>query len=241
MTSRRTPSAAFADWQAYLPSEKDQLGQRVYLTSLVAKGVIDAEVAAQYLGVQKRKVREYVKRYQANSDSHALVDRRRFSQGQKKTYRMEEHSGPAVKVWTMNLLRDEPTSGRTLEQQLQRVVSARTIDRFLQKSGLREAEELGLRQNVKLFLQQEREKAYWAGVAGEPLNNCVDYVDPSEWQEPRAGQTGIALGLAHLVRIGAYSSLGTLVDERSGRLSASELTHSLILYLLASGGSRLSP
>lgn len=54
---------------------------------------------------------------------------------------------------------------------------------------------LGLRENVQLFLQKERKKAYWAGVAGEPLNNCVH---PSEWQEPRAGQTGIALGLAHL-------------------------------------------
>ncbi len=64
---------------------------------------------------------------------------------------------------------------------------------------------------------------------------------PDEWMRPKGGQAGIALGLAHLSRNGAFKSLEKLLpQERSGYLSRWLLMTGLLLYLLASGGQRLS-
>ncbi len=62
-----------------------------------------------------------------------------------------------------------------------------------------------------------------------------------EWQEAKVGQVGVALGLAHLSSNGAFKSLEALLpEERSGYLPNWLLTTGLMLYLLASGGQRLS-
>ncbi len=109
--------------------------------------------------------------------------------------------------------------------------------------GWREAEAAGLAEEVTAYLNAERLRAYWAGVGGEPLEKVVNGSRPDEWQTPQQGLVGAALGMAHLALNGAYESLRRLVVAPLPVLSQwlpLRVWHTLLVYLLVSGGARLS-
>jgi hypothetical protein len=122
-------------------------------------------------------------------------------------------------------------------------VDDRTIGRHLNGIGWRAAEKAGLAEAVAAYVDAERQRAYWAGVAGEPLENVLTGSSPREWQTPQWGLIGAALGVAHLALNGAYESLRRLGVAPGAALSQWPLLrvwHTLLVYLLVSGGARLS-
>ena len=79
----------------------------------------------------------------------------------------------------MQLLEGQFVSSRQLEALLEQAVSDRTIDRFLVQSGLRQAQESGIAQRIRHYFLQERQQAYWAGVASQPLADLDLEVHPN--------------------------------------------------------------
>jgi 16S rRNA C967 or C1407 C5-methylase (RsmB/RsmF family) len=75
---------------------------------------------------------------------------------------MEAQQADAVFQWVMNLLSGESNSGRHLSGQLDEAVDDRTIDRFLKRSGMRQAEDGGLRQKVEAYQRQQLEMLHQA-------------------------------------------------------------------------------
>ena len=221
----------------------DQEGLKTATTWLVDGQVVCAEEAAAVQGVTPRTVEAYQATYATTGNSADLVDRRHFNAGQQTAYRMEPHKPSLVRQATLNLLQGQRNSGRRLAEQLSDVVDDRTVDRHLDDVGWRAAEKAGLREEVMAYLDAERRRAYWAGVEGKPLETVLTGSSPREWQPSQRGVVGAALGVAHLALNGVYESLKRLVDARLGVLSnwpALRVWHVLLVYLLASGGARLS-
>ena len=221
----------------------DQEGLKTATTWLVDGQVVCAEEAAAVQGVTPRTVEAYQATYATTGNSADLVDRRHFNAGQQTAYRMEPHKPSLVRQATLNLLQGQRNSGRRLAEQLSDVVDDRTVDRHLDDVGWRAAEKAGLREEVTAYLDAERRRAYWAGVEGKPLETVLTGSSPREWQPSQRGVVGAALGVAHLALNGVYESLKRLVDARLGVLSnwpALRVWQVLLVYLLASGGARLS-
>ncbi len=158
-----------------------------------------------------RTVAEYQATYAATANSADLLDRRRFTAGQQTAYRMEPHKPALVRCATLNWLRGEPNSERRLGGQLGHAVDDRTVGRHLPAMGWRVAEEAGWAAEVASYLEAERQRAYWAGGAGEPLESVLAGSRPQAWQTPQPGVVGAALGVAHLALNGTYESLTHLV------------------------------
>jgi hypothetical protein len=189
----------------------DLEGLKVTTTCLVDSQIISAEEAAAVQGVTPRTVEAYQATYAATGNSAELMDRRHFNPGQQTDYRMEPHKPALVRQITLNLLRGERNSERRLAAQLGYVIGDRTVGRHLHKMGWRAAEEAGLAEEVAAYVDAERWRAYWAGVAGEPLESVLSGSSLREWQTPRRGTVGAALGVAHLALNGVYESLKSLV------------------------------
>lgn len=218
--------------------EGDREGLKVLTTWLVDHRLVSVEEAAAVQGVTPRAVEAYCATYATTGNSADLVDRRHFNRGQQTDYRMEPHKPALVRCATLNLLRGERNSERRVAEQLGGV-DDRTVGRHLHEMGWRAAGEAGLAEEVAAYLQAERQRAYWAGVAGQPLESLGLPLQPEEWQAPQPGRVGLSLGVAHLVRNGAYESLKRLVGAAgSGR--ALRTGHNLLVYLLHNGGARLS-
>jgi hypothetical protein len=228
-------------WQVHWPQPGDEVGRRLMMIWQAAAGEIrEAELAAQ-LGVTERSAREYVKTYRARGSSLAVIDGRHFNRGQQVDYRLEEHKAALVRQATLNLLQGESNSERGLAAQLAYPVCPRTVGRYLQETGWRGAEEAGLGEEVAAYLEKERQQAYWAGVAGHPLANVVEKIDPGEWQRAEPGVVGTSLGVAHLSLNGAYESLSRLVGgAKAGIDYGQRMGHTYLLYLLKSSGGRVS-
>lgn len=223
------------------PMVGDEVGQRLMKIWQAAGGEISEEELARQLGVRGRTAREYVQSYQERGSSLAVIDRRHFNKGQQVDYRLEEHKAALVRQATLNLLQGKGNSERSLSTQLEKPVAYRTVGRYLKETGWRAAEEAGLREEVSAYLEQERQQAYWAGVAGEPMERVVGQIDPSEWQRPEPGVVGISLGVAHLSLNGAYDSLKRLVGgAKSGVGHLLRMGHNYLVYVLKSGGERVS-
>jgi len=221
----------------------DQEGLKIILTLLVENGAISAEEAATVQGMTPRTVEAARATYAATANSADLVDRRHFNPGQLTAYRMEPHKPALVRQATLNLLRGQQNSERRLAEQLGHVVDDRTVGRQLHEMGWREAEETGLAEEVTAFLDAERQRAYWAGVAGDPLESVLAGSRPDEWQTPQRGLVGVALGVAHLALNGVYDGLERLVVSPLSVLSqwpSLRVWHTLLAYLLVSSGARLS-
>jgi hypothetical protein len=221
----------------------DQEGLKVVTTCLLDGRVVSVEEAAAVQGVMPRTVEAYQTTYATTGNSADLVDRRRFNAGQQTAYRMEPHKPSLVRQATLNLLQGQRNSGRRLAEQLNDVVDDRTVDRHLNDTGWRAAEKAGLREEVAAYLDVERRRAYWAGVEGKPLEAVLVSSSPRQWQNPQRGVVGTALGVAHLALNGVYESLKQLVDAPLEVLShwpALRVWHVLLVYLLASGGARVS-
>jgi hypothetical protein len=221
----------------------DREGLKVITTCLVDSQLISAEEAAVVQGVTPRTVERYVATYAKRGNSAELMDRRHFNGGQQTNYRMEPHKPELIRCATLNLMRGERNSERGLASQLGEVVDDRTVGRHLQAMGWRAAAEAGLAEEVTAYLDAERQRAYWAGVAGEPLERVLEDSSPREWQRPERGLVGTALGVAHLALNGAYESLKGLVGAALPVLSQwppLRVWHVLLIYLLVSGGGRLS-
>ena len=156
---------------------------------------------------------------------------------------MEPHKPKLIRCATMNLVRGERNSERGLATQLDGVVDDRTVGRHLHEMGWRAAVEAGLREEIDAYLDAERRRAYCAGVAGEPLESMLNSSSPREWQTPERGMVGIALGVAHWALNGAYEGIKGLVSGSLSVLSEwppLRVWHVLLVYLMASGGGRLS-
>jgi hypothetical protein len=110
-----------------------------------------------------------------------LMDRRHFNPGQQTDYRMEPHKPALIRQATLNLVRREKNSERGLAAQLGHVVDDRTVGRHLKAMGWRAAEEAGLAEEVSAYVDAERRRAYWAGVAGESLESVLSGSSPGEW------------------------------------------------------------
>lgn len=223
--------------------EGDREGLKALMTWLVDSQLISVEEAVAVQGVTPRTVESYVATYARAGNSADLVDRRHFNPGQQTDYRMEPHKPALVRQATLNLLRGEPNSERRLAEQLGHVVGDCTVGRHLREMGWRGAEAAGLVEEVAAYLDAERRRAYWAGVAGEPLESVLAGHSPDEWQSPQRGVVGSALGVAHLALNGAYESLKRLVVRPLSVLSQwppLRVWHTLLVYLLVSGGARLS-
>jgi len=221
----------------------DQEGLKIATTWLVDGQVVCAGEAAAVQGVMPRTVEAYQAAYATTGNSADLVDRRHFSAGQQTAYRMEPHKPSLIHQATLNLLQGQRNSGRRLAEQLGDVVDDRTVDRHLGDMGWRAAEAAGLREEVTAYLDAELRRAYWAGVEGKPLETVLTGSSLREWQTPQRGVVGVALGVAHLTLNGVYESLKRLVVAPSKVLSnwpALRVWHVLLVYLLASGGARLS-
>jgi hypothetical protein len=221
----------------------DREGLKVITTWLVDSQIISIEEAAVVQGVMPRTAERYVATYARAGNSAELMDRRCFNPGQQTDYRMEPHKAELIRQATLNLVRGERNSERGLAVQLGEVVDDRTVGRHLNEMGWRAAMEAGLAEEVALYLEAERRRVYWAGVAGEPLEQVLNGSRPGEWQTPERGLVGTALGVAHLALNGAYESLERLVGASVSVLSqwpALRVWHVLLVYLLASGGGRLS-
>ena len=221
-----------------LPLE-DKTGLACLSTWLVSSGLLAPEEAAQITGVSTQTISARCADYQATRSSLTLVDRRHFNPGQQTAYRMEAHRSAAVSQWTLNLLRGESNSGRHLAAQLE-VVGDRTVDRFLNHSGLRQAEADGLRKDVEEYLRQQRQIAYWAGVRREPLAGVYDTPPEAGWEVATEAKATAALTTAHLTVNEAYATLERLdvPDERV--TSNRRFWHTLLTFMAVSGGDRLS-
>ena len=83
----------------------------------------------------------------------------------------------------------------------------------------------------------------WIGVSGEALENVLGDINLREWHLPQRGLIGMGLGVAHMALNGVYESLRRLVDTPLPVLSGWSLLqvwHILLVYLMVSGGARLS-
>jgi hypothetical protein len=228
------------DGQRLVPLRQgDRQGLKAVTTWLVDAQVVSAAEAAALHGVRPRTVKGYQTTYAARGNSADLVDRRRFNRGQQTDYRMEAHKSALVRCVTLNLVRGEPNSERRVAEQMG--MDDRTVGRHLHASGWRAAEEAGLAEEVAAYLHAERQRAYWAGVAGQPLTSLGWPLHLGEWQTPQPGRAGVSLGVAHLACNGVYASLKRLlVAAGSGASQALRTGHNLLVYLLHSGGARLS-
>jgi hypothetical protein len=218
-------------------------GLKVITTWLVGSQTISVEEAAAVQGVKVRTVEAHLAIYAETGNSADLMDRRHFNPGQLTDYRMEPHKPELIRQATLNLVQGEKNSERGLAAQLDDVVDDRTVGRQLHEIGWRAAEEAGLAEEVTACLDAERARAYLACVAGEPLESVLSGSNPREWQIPERGLAGIALGVAHLAFNGAYDSLKQLVVGSLSVLSGwppLRVWHVLLVYLMASGGGRLS-
>jgi len=218
-------------------------GLKVITTWLVDSQTISAEEAAAVQSVMPRTIEAYRATYAETGNSADLIDRRHFNPGQLTDYRMEPHKPELIRQATLNLVQGKKNSERGLAAQLNDVVDDRTVGRHLQETGWRAAEESGLAEEVTAYLDAERRRFYWAGVAGEPLESVSSGSNPCEWQTPAGGLVGVALGVAHLALNGAYGSLKRLVVGPLSVLSGwspLRVWHVLLVYLMASGGGRLS-
>ena len=222
-----------------LPRE-DETGLTYLSTWLVSCGQLAPEEAAQISGVSTQTISARCADYQATCSSLNLVDRRHFNPGQQTAYRMEAHQSATVSRWTLNLLSGESNSGRHLATQLDEVVDDRTVDRFLNRSGLRQAEADGLRQDVEAYLCQQRQIAYWAGVRREPLAGVYDTPPGDGWEVATEAEATAALTTAHLTINGVYATLERLDVPDEGVTSNRRFWHTLLTFLAVSGGDRLS-
>lgn len=237
--------------------EGDREGLKILTTWLVDAQLVTVEEAAVVQGVRPRTVRNYQAAYARRGNSADLVDRRYFNQGQQKAYRMEAQQATLIRCATLNLLRGEQNSERRLAEEVG--VDDRTVGRHLQRIGWRAAEEAGLAEEAAAYLKAERQRAYWAGVAGKPLaglegmpqttvvpppsGQASSDRSPRDWQRPQRGRVGIALGMAHLTANGAYESLERLVEKPLSALhrwSPRRVWHTWLTYQMASSGGRLS-
>jgi hypothetical protein len=220
----------------------DAEGVRVLTTWLVDSKVITAEEAATVQGVTSRTVEAYRAMYAETGNSADLIDRRHFNPGQQTDYRMGPHKPELIRCVTLNLVRGEKNTERGVAAQLDDV-DDRTVGRHLHEMGWREAEEAGLAEEIATYIEAERRRAYLDGVAGKPFESIVSDSNPHDWQTPQRGSVGIGLGVAHLVLNGAYESLKQLVVGSLSVLSGwspRRIWHVLLVYLMASGGGRLS-
>jgi hypothetical protein len=223
--------------------EGDREGLKVITTWLVDSQIISVEEAAVVQGVRSRTIESYVATYARAGNSAELMDRRQFNRGQQIDYRMEVYKPELIRQATLNLVGGERNSERGLATQLGGVVDDRTVGRHLNEMGWRGAEEAGLAEEVAAYLDGERQRAYWAGVAGKPLEQVLNSSSLGEWQTPERGLVGPALGVAHLALNGAYESLKRMVGASLPCLSqwpAQRVWHVLLVYLLVSRGDRLS-
>jgi hypothetical protein len=221
----------------------DREGLKVITTWLVDSHLISVEEAAVVQGVRPRTVESYVLTYTRAGNSAELMDRRQFNPGQQIDYRMAPHQPELIRQATLNLVRGERNSERGLAVQLGGVVDDRTVGRHLNEMGWRGAEAAGLAEEIAVYLDEERQRAYWAGVAGEPLEQGLNGSRAGEWQTPERGLVGPTLGVAHLVLNGTYESLKRLVGASVSVLSqwpSLRVWHVLLVYLLVSGGERVS-
>ena len=140
-------------------------------------------------GVTVRTVAGYQATYAETANSADLVDRRHFNGGQQTAYQMDVHKPALVRCVTLNLVHGEPNSERRLAEQLGRGVDDRTVGRHLQAMGWRAAEAAGLSEEVAAYLEAEQQRAYWAGVAGQPLETTKS---PSGIASPAQGRPSSA-------------------------------------------------
>jgi hypothetical protein len=221
----------------------DREGLKVITTWLVDSQLISVEEAVAVQGVMPRTVEAYQATYARTGNSADLMDRRHFNPGQRLDYRMEPHKPELIRQATLNLVRGDGNSERGLAAQLGHMVDDRTVGRHLNAMGWRAAAEAGLAEEVAAYLDAERRRAYLAGVAGEPLESVLSGSSPREWQTPQRGWVGAALGVAHLALNGVYESLKGLVVAPLPVLSQwspLRVWHVFLVYLLVSGGGRLS-
>jgi len=217
----------------------DRTGLRWLVNLLVRKEWLSPGEAADLLGLSLRTVQRDQAAYQKQQDSACLVDRRRFSLGQRTAYRVTEYITALIEQWVLNLLTNEPNNGRHLGKQLG-VGDDRTIDRALVRLGLSAAEAAGLRQTVQDFLESIRQAAYWAGVEGKPLEEAFPTLPEEGWEQQVGSRTTLSLAILHLVGNGAYETAQGLLAHREGLVSAIRAWHTLLTHLVASGGARLS-
>jgi len=221
----------------------DAEGLRAITTWLVDSKVITVEEAAVVQGVTARTVEAYRAVYAETGNSADLIDRRHFNPGQQTDYRMGPHKPKLIWWATLNLVRGEKNSERGLATQLDDVVDDRTVGRHLHEIGWRAAEEAGLAEEIATYIEAERRRAYLEGVAGKPFESILSGSSPRDWQTPQRGSVGIGLGVAHLALNGAYESLKQLVVRSLSVLnewSPQQVWHVLLVYLMTSGGGRLS-
>jgi hypothetical protein len=232
------------DGQRLVPlREGDREGLKAITTWLVDGQVVTVEEAAALQSVQPRTVETYQAAYAVRGNSADLVDRRHFGAGQQMDYRMEPHKPELIRYATLNLMRGAENSERGLAAQLDDAVGDRTVGRHLHEIGWRAAEKAGLQDEIAAYLDAERRRAYWAGVAGKPLTQVLRGSQASEWQRPERGRAGTALGVTHLARNGTYASFKQLVRDDSSVLGSwppQRVWHVLLVYWLGSDGGRLS-
>lgn len=219
---------------------QDRTGWRWLVHLLVNNELLPLEEGPGLLEVSLRTVQRDQAAYEREQDSACLVDGRRFNLGQRTAYRAVKYGAALASQWVLNLLTDTPNHGRRLEEQLGGVLDDRTIDRALKRWGLSAAEAAGLRQQVQDFLEAVRQAAYWAGVEGKPLEEAAPVLPDAGWEQQISGQATLSLITWHLVVNGAYEAARGLAAERQGFVSAVRAWHTLLTYLAAGGGARLS-
>ena len=232
------------DGQRLIPlRDGDHEGVKAITSCLVEGQVISAEEAAAVQGVTPRTVEGYRATYAETGNIADVMDRRHFCPGQQTDYGMEPHKPGLIRQATLNLMQGKPNSERGLAAQLGYEIGDRAVGRHLHKIGWRGAEESGLAEEIAAYIDAERERAYWAGVSGETLESVLGPIRPRAWQTPQRGRMGIGLGVAHMALNGVYESLKRLVEAPLPVLSGwspLQVWHILLVYLMASGGERLS-
>lgn len=217
----------------------DQAGWRWLVHQLLRQELLSQQEAADLLGLSLRTVRRDLASYEEELDSACLVDRRRFNSGQQTAYRAQAYQGVIARQWARNLLTGEPNNGRHLEKQTSGLLGYRTFDRALERQGLKAAEEAGARRDVEDYLEAVRQVAYWAGVEGKPLEEVPDLPDDG-WEQQISGRATLSLPVLHLANNGAFEAAHNLVSKRKGFVSARRAWYNLSIYLMISGGARLS-